>query len=72
MDINGLFKLVIQALMQNLGRGYGRLIKAPQKMLFFMWLFLHKAIPTNDFHKYRHLTNDASCTSCNGDLEDGL
>lgn len=45
-------------------------LKAPSKMLFFVWTCMHRALPTNAFRHTRNLASSLKCLRCSTGIED--
>ncbi|GAU48622.1 hypothetical protein TSUD_133530 [Trifolium subterraneum] len=44
-------------------------IPAPEKIKFFLWTALHKALPTKAMLSHRGILHDSSCPRCNNNVE---
>lgn len=44
-------------------------LKTHENLKHFLWIALHKCLPTNSFKTFRHVSNDPSCQRCDTEQE---
>lgn len=47
-------------------------LEIPEKICMFLWLILHKSLPTNSVRRHRNLVNSPACQVCSHVMEDTL